>query len=112
MTAIQQLAFPMRVVNGQLATVDQGGVDDAVGQVHLLCLTPQGWMTGWKTLLGDNAADVGLYPQQHLAGGPDVQEIRRQIDLYVPDAEAVVEEDPSALDEALGIVGVRVTRSA
>lgn len=97
----QQLAFPPRVVNGRLLEVDQGDVDDVAGRVHLLCLTPQGYFP-------PPLADLGLYSQAHLAGGADVGEIERQIAKYVPDAEAVVDEDPTALDAGLEVLGVRV----
>jgi hypothetical protein len=99
--APQQIAFPPRVINGRILEVDQGDIDDIAGQVHLLCLTPQGWFA-------PPLEDLGLYDQAHLAGGADVQEIERQIGEYVPDAEAVVEEDPSALDVGLEVLGVRV----
>lgn len=102
MPDIPQLAFPPRMVNGQLATVEQGSVADAAGQVHLLCLTPQGWLT--------SEPDFGLRNQAHLAGGADVAEINRQIASYVPDAEVAITEDPSALDEGLSIVGVRISQ--
>lgn len=100
MPDIPQIAFPPQIVNGQLATVEQGGIDDTIGQVHLLCLTPQGWLT--------SSPDFGLAPQQHRRGGADVQEIERQISTYVPDATATVDEDPTGLNQALAVVGVRV----
>lgn len=100
MPDIAQIAFPPRVVNGQLASVEQGSVEDITGQIHLLCLTPQGWLP--------SIPDFGLYPQQHLAGGADLTEIQRQISLYVPDAEDTIESDPASLNQALSIVGVRV----
>lgn len=102
MGKISQIAFPPRIVNGQLATVDQGFVEDVAGQVHLLCLTPQGFFPPPHD-------DFGLYDQAHLAGGADVDEIERQIAEYVPDAEAVIDEDPSALDAGLEVLSVRVS---
>jgi hypothetical protein len=96
----QQIAFPPRVIGGQLATVDQGDIDDIAGQVHLLCVTPRGWLAG--------VPDFGLSDQAHLTGGADVGEIERQIATFVPDAAAVLDEDPSALDAGLEVIGVRV----
>lgn len=100
MPDIPQLAFPVRVVNGQLATVEQGSAEDAASQVHVLCLTPQGWLS--------SNPDLGLYEQAHLAGGADGPEIERQISEYVPDAQAAVEEDRDSLNPALSIIGVRI----
>ena len=96
----QQIAFPPRVINGRLAEVEQGSVEDVAGQVHLLCVTPRGWLT--------SVPELGLSQQAHLAGGADLEEIQSQIATYVPDAEAAVDEDPSALNAGLETVGVRV----
>lgn len=100
MPDIAQIAFPVRVVNGQVAVVEQGSVEDAASQVHVLVLTPQGWLS--------SNPDFGLYEQAHLAGGADGPEIERQIADYVPDAEAAVEEDRDSLNPALSVIGVRI----
>lgn len=99
----QQIAFPPRLVNGQVLEIDQGTVEDVAGQVHLLCVTPYGWLTTTT-----EARDFGLANQAHLAGGADLDEITRQIDTHVPDAAELIEEDASALDAGLETIGVRV----
>lgn len=100
MPEIPTLAFPPRIINGELATVEQGSADDTVGQVHLMCVTPQGWLT--------SEPDFGLYAQQHLAGGADIDEIDRQITTYIPDADAALEGQLDLLNPALSIVGARI----
>lgn len=100
MPEIPTIAFPPRVINGELATLEQGSGADVAGQVHLLCLTPQGWLS--------SIPDFGLAEQSHRAGGADLQELQRQIATYVPDADAALDEDPSALNEGLSVVGVRI----
>lgn len=103
MPDIPQLAFPPRVVNGELATVEQGTGADIIGQVHLLCLTPHGWFT--QT---DSDRDMGLYDQAHLAGGADMTEIARQIDTYVPDAQEALDGQLDQLNPALSVVNARI----
>lgn len=96
----QQLAFPARVVNDRLVTVDQASIDDVVGQAYVLVLTPQGWLEG--------TPDFGLADQAHRAGGADHTEIERQLSEHVPDAVAAVTEQPDALNPALSLVGVKI----
>lgn len=96
----QQLAFPARVVNNRLVTVDQASIDDVAGQAYVLVLTPQGWL--------DSSPDFGLADQAHLAGGADHAEIERQLAEHVPDAQTAVTEQPDALNPALSLVGVQI----
>jgi hypothetical protein len=96
----QQLAFPVRVVNGRFVTIDQGSLDDVVGQAHVLVLTPRGWL--------DRLPDFGLADQAHRAGGADETEIERQLAEYVPDARTAVSEQPDAFNPALSLVGVQI----
>ena len=105
MTDVPALAFPIRVIAGQFAQVKQGSVDDVKGQVHLLALTPAGWFGHGPA---DPLSSMGLADQAHRRGGPDVAEIERQIAEHVPDADAAVDTDPSALADGLGILGVRL----
>lgn len=105
MPDIPTLAFPLRVVNGQYATTEQGGADDLIGQVHVMCLTPHGWLA--QT---DDDRDFGLYPQQHRAGGADVQEIQRQITKYTPDAQDALDGQLDRLNPALASVNVQIGR--
>jgi hypothetical protein len=100
MPEIPQLDWPLRVINGEIATVEQGTPQDALAQTYVLVTTPQGWLT--------SNPDFGLYEQAHLSGGADAQEIERQLTEYVPDATAAVTEQPDALNPALSIVGVRI----
>jgi hypothetical protein len=100
-----QFRFPFQTINGQLATVDQDSTADVVGQAHALLLTPPGYFT--------RQPDLGLNDQAHRQGGPDVAEVQRQLDLYVPDAASVTEEDASRLGElpSVGAINVRVRPS-
>lgn len=104
MPDIPQLAYPVRVIGGQFATTEQGSPEDAISQIHLLCLTPPGWFA--------HAPAMGLTDQAHRAGSADIGEIERQIAEHVPDADAAVEADASRLNEALSAVGVRVGAGA
>ena len=107
MPDIPQLAFPIRVEGNHVAVVEQGSVDDIVGQVWTLCLTPPGWLTH-----DDEVREFGLADQAHRQGGADASLIEQQITRFVPDAEVVVDEQPDALDPALSLVGVRIARAA
>jgi hypothetical protein len=108
MPEIPQLAFPPRITNsGELATVEQGSLEEIVQRVHVLVLTPPGWLAYNPD---DPMTDFGLADQAHLAGGADVLEIERQLDLHIPqdDLAMVVEEDIESLNAALAIVDVRI----
>ena len=102
MPDVPQLAFPPRLSGGQVLEVEQGDTQDVVGQIHLMCLTPYGWLT-----TTEEARDFGLANQAHLAGGADLDEVERQITTHVPDAVFVLEEDPSALNTGLEVLGIR-----
>jgi hypothetical protein len=105
MTEIPQLSFPLRVVGDTFATVEQGSVADVRSQIHLLVRTPPGWFGHGPD---DPLTDMGLGDQAHRKGGADAREIERQILAHVPNAEAVVAEDASALNDGLSVIGVRV----
>lgn len=100
----QLLAFPPRVIGGRLLEDEQGSADDAISQIRLLILTPQGWL--------DSERDFGLYDQAHLSGGADEAEIERQLTTYVPDADLAVQERADELNAALSIVGVQLRTGA
>jgi hypothetical protein len=105
---IPQFAFPPRLTStGELATVEQGSVDDVIGRVHVLVLTPPGWLAYNPD---DPMTDFGLADQAHLAGGADVLEIERQLDLHIPqdDLAMVVQEDVESLNDALAVVDVQI----
>lgn len=96
------LAYPIRLnPDGQFATVEQGTPADLVGQVHLLISTPRGFLTRYP--------DMGLGDQAHLEGGVDVQEVESQIDQFVPDADTAIEEDVTAMNEALDVLNITVS---
>lgn len=94
------LALPVRVQDGTFVTVEQGSLDDIAQRVEVLLRTPLGWLA--------SEPDFGVTDQSHQAGGVDVTEVEEQIATWVPDADALVEQDPDALNEALAIVGVRI----
>lgn len=100
MTEIPQLALPLRLAGTRLAELEQGSRRDLQQRVAVLCLTPLGWL--------DNEPGFGLADQTFRKTGPDLPEIERQIATYVPEADALVTEDVSALNEGLARVGVRV----
>ena len=105
MTDVPQLAFPVRVVAGQFVQVEQGGVDDVRGQVHLLALTPPGHFGHGPN---DPLNSMGLADQAHRQHGPNLAEIDEQITQHVPDAKAALEEDLTALDQGLAKLNVRI----
>jgi hypothetical protein len=104
---IPQLAFPIRVDGNQVAVIEQGSAVDVVGQVQVLCLTPPGWLTH-----DDFVRGFGLADQSHRKGGADPGLIEDQIERYVPDAGAAVDERPDALNAALSLVGVRLASAS
>jgi hypothetical protein len=104
MPDVPQIALPMQVVNGQIATVEQGSADDAVGQVLALVVTPPGWLGHSDN---DEARGFGLADQAH-AEVVDVELIESQIARFVPDADAVVDERREEFNDALSRVSVRI----
>jgi hypothetical protein len=102
MVELEQIAFPVSVVDGAVATVGQASAEFTLAQVEVLCLTPLGWVPG--------APEMGLADQRFRRGGPDTGEIERQIADWVPEAKEAVDHDSAALDRGLGLIGVRVSR--
>lgn len=100
MTDVPQFAIPPRIVDGQLATVEQGTVDELAARVNLLCHTPPGWLDSWPKF--------GLADQAFRKGGADGAYVAGQIQTWVPDASTVVEENPTLLDAGLDFLGLRV----
>jgi hypothetical protein len=93
--------LPMQLAaDGTIATVDQGSSIDVAQRVAVVCSTPRGHF--------DTAPDLGLYQQRFLKGGADLSEIDRQLDLYVPDADTLVTENLTMLNQALDVIAVRV----
>lgn len=102
MSAIGQISFPVRLGDGgHLASVDQAAPEFAGEQAMIVCLTPLGWLPGYP--------DMGLSGQRFRRGGADLAEVERQIERWVEGADAALEQDPSALDRALALVGVQVS---
>lgn len=97
--------LPLRLnADGGLATIAQGSATDAAQRVAVLCRTPRGHF--------DSAPDFGLYDQRFLKGGVDTAEIERQLDTYIADADTLVQEDLTMLNNALDTIGVRVGNHA
>lgn len=102
MTVIPQFRLPLEVAtNGDLATVEQSSAVELAQRVAVLCSTPPGHF--------DAAPQFGLYDQAFLEGGADIAEIERQLNAYVPDADFQTSEDLMMLNDALDVLGVRVT---
>lgn len=99
---VQTLAFPVRLANNRIVTTDQASPADVQGQIHVMILTPPGWLDR------EPYDDFGLYDQAHLSGGADIAEVERQISEHVPDAVAAVSEDPAALNPALSLLRVQI----
>lgn len=100
MTALGQISFPVRVANGEIATVDPDSDQFILEQAHVLALTPQGWVPGLP--------EFGLADQRFRKGGADTGHIEDQVRRWIPDAEAAVERNPRLLDRGLDTLGVRV----
>ena len=94
--------FPLELdANGGLREVEQGSVDDIISRVHVLILTPPGWL--------DSLPDFGLADQAHREGGADIPTVEDQLDRYIGDDIAIaVEEDLEALNDALSVLDIRI----
>lgn len=101
MAEFEQISFPVRVVDGRIATVDPDSVQFAAEQVEVVCRTPRGWLP--------ELPDFGLAEQRFRKGGADVGEVERQIRAWVPEAETAVSHDPTALQRGLDLIGVQVS---
>lgn len=100
MPDVPQFSLPLRLQGTDFATVEQDSSQELADRVNILVRTPPGWL--------DGAPGFGLADQQFRKGGADIAEVGRQIDTWVPDAGAVLEHDPTGLDEALDLLGIRV----
>lgn len=98
----QHLKFPLQLVDGHFATVDQDGPEDIAQCVVTILRTPRG--------LSDSIPELGLTRQEFYEGGADVQEIQQQLAQHERRVEMLITDDPSRLDEALSVVGVRLAR--
>jgi phage baseplate assembly protein W len=99
---IPHLKFPLQVAHGNLAVVEQDTPEDIAQCVTTILRTPLG--------LSDSIPDLGLTDQAFYEGGADVQEIQQQLAAHERRTDVLITEDPSKLDQALSIVGVRLTR--
>lgn len=96
-----RLALPLAVTpTGRLQTVEKGTSADILQRAVLVCATRP------RTIPDQDG--YGLYEQAGRAGGADVDEIRLQLERWLPDAAAFVEDDPAALNDALALVNVKV----
>lgn len=97
----EQFSLPLRMLaNGRLATTEQGTAPELADRVNVLVRTPPGWL--------DGRPGFGLADQAFRKTGADVTVVSRQIETWVPEAAAVVSEDPSLLDRALDYLGIQV----
>lgn len=105
MPDIPQFAIPFALTpdGTGLALVEQGTGQELAQRVNALCRTPYGWL--------DGRPDFGLADQAHLEGGADIGEVTRQLDTYIPEADALVQEDPSLMNEGLDQIRVTVGSS-
>lgn len=100
----QQFATPLQVVNGTFLTRPQGSSLELADRVNVLCHTPPGWLDGPPA----DRKSFGLADQRFRRGGADLDEVSRQIQAHVPDAEDAIEEDPSRIDAGLDFLGIQV----
>lgn len=102
MTDIPQFAIPFALASDSTGfdLVEQGTSQELAQRVNVLCRTPLGWL--------DGRPDFGLQDQAHLEGGADIGEVTRQLDTHIPDADALVQEDVSLMNEGLDQIGVQV----
>lgn len=101
MTTIPQFKLPLEVTAaGDFAAVEQDTPAELAQRVAVLCATPPGSVEGEPAF--------GLADQAFRERGPDLGEIQRQIDTYVPGANDLVTENPAALNGALSIIDVRI----
>ena len=108
MPDVPTIAFPLRVVNGQLLEVEQGQAADVAGQVTILVHTPPGWLGLDED---DPAREFGLADQAHQAGGPDTAVIEEQIAAHIPDLDVAVDSHFDEVNQALARVGVKLGAS-
>src|SRR5690606_19293544 len=88
---IPHLAFPLRLVNGQLAQVEQGSIEDVHGCVIALIHTP----LGARPL----APDVGV-PDPTFTAGVDPDELTGRLERDEPRARVTVTSEPTGPDGA------------
>ena len=101
MADVPHLTFPLRVISGRFACLEQDSPQDVAQCVATLLRTPYGWR--------DDMPDLGVDHVEFRMGGPNLQEIERQIVTYEPRAEALISDDPAALEDALAVVDVKLT---
>lgn len=96
-----ELRLPLsQSITGALAVLETGSAPEIAQRAAILCSTHPGDL--------DDVVDFGLFDQTFRKHGADVDEVKRQLDEWIPEAAAVVERDPDALIDALDIVGVKV----
>ena len=80
--AIPHLSLPLRLVDGQFATVEQDTVEDILQCVRVVLTTPEGFR--------EELPDFGLPDQTFLQGGADTAVIEETIAEWEPRADAQV----------------------
>ncbi len=98
---VPHLKFPLVLLpDGRLGQVEQDSAEDVVQCVRVILRTPRGWR--------EDIPDMGLPNPAFRKGGADLVEIERQIKTYEERADSLVDEDPSALVDALAEVDVQI----
>jgi hypothetical protein len=98
---VPHMSFPLRLQGSRFSTVQQDSPEEVGQRVRALLRTPRGSR--------EENPDLGIPFPGFRRGGTDLVEIARQIDTYAADEgalEAVIEEDYTALQDALSEVQV------
>lgn len=76
MADVPHLRIPLQLADGRFAQVEQDSPEDVEQCVKVILRTPYG--------VRDDLLDLGLTMQEFRQGGPDLEEIHRQIETYEP----------------------------
>lgn len=98
--AIPRFALPLRYVNGDAITNDQGSLGDIASRVYAACAIEPGMF--------DDAPTIGLRDLTFTEEPLSSSQIAQMLSHSVPDAEILVEADPSKFDASLVQVGIAV----
>lgn len=94
------LRFPLRVSGGTFETVEQDSIDDIAQCAEIVMK----YRVGYRTSI----PEFGMPDQAFRQGGANVQEIAAALGRWEPRARALIEADPSLLDELTSRVKVKV----
>jgi phage baseplate assembly protein W len=103
MADLPHIRFPIALDGiGRFQVVEQDSLEDIEQCVTAILRTPLGF--------SDAVPDLGLTYQPFYEGGADVTEIQEQLAAHEPRVDALVDEDPDRLNDALAVVNVRLSR--